>query len=38
LLFAEVPCTSPSEIINDYISQKPLMRLKKWLSSIAKRL
>ena len=37
LLFAEVPCTSPSEIINDYISQKPLMRLKKWLSSIAKR-
>jgi hypothetical protein len=36
LLFAEVPCTSPSEIINDYISKKPLMRLKKWLSSIAK--
>ena len=37
LLFAEVPCTSPSEIINDYISKKPLMRLRKWLSSIAKR-
>jgi hypothetical protein len=38
LLFAEVPCTAPSEIINDYISQTPLMRLKKWLSSIARRL
>jgi hypothetical protein len=37
LLFTELPCTSPSEIINDYISKKPTMRLKRWLSNIAKR-
>lgn len=36
LLFAELPCTPPSEIINDYISKKPIMRLKRWLSNIAK--
>ena len=37
LLFAEVPCTSRPEIINDYISKRPLLRLKSWLSRIARR-
>lgn len=37
LLFAEAPYTSPPEIINDYISKKPLWRLKRWLFNIAQR-
>lgn len=37
LLYAEEPCTSPSEIIDDYISKKLFWRLKKWFLSTAQQ-
>lgn len=36
LHFTEAPYTSPSEIINDFISKKPFWRLKEWFSSMVR--